>query len=987
MVCEHLRAAQCPLRARVRGYLLVLLLVLMILFIAVATVNMVRRDQPEGDHQARFVSHSIRSDVDGVEQMGATALIPGVGRPAFTAVPLATTTAPSGARLWRNLSISGLIAAGLWLVAWAINTRLTRSAQAARAEAEVAKRRLAFLAEASGALASSLDVGSTLETIVRLSVPFLADGCIARLVEADQPAQLAAAAHADPTQEEMIRQWCDCHPARALLPVPQTGQSLLIPDLPAYLGNNHSLGRQSRTLLHQLQVASFMTVPLVARGRPLGFLFFMSSCSGRVYGSADLALAEDLARCAALAVDNAQLYQESQQATRSGEESLALLDTLLASSPVGFALLDPQLRFVRLNAALAKMTGATPEQRAGCTLRELLPQLADQIEPKLQHVLATAEPLVNWELSEETLAAPGQLRHWLVSLYPVRTGSGALLGVGSTVVEITDQKRAEGELQVRVRQQAAVTELGLRALAGADLGTLRAETVALVARTLHVEYCGEFELLTRPNRLLLRTGLGWQEGRVGQATVETSTDSRVTLTSLHQDTVMITDLQTETRFPIPPLLQEHGVVSGMMVVVRGRHQPLGTLGAFTTVRRGFTERDASFLQAMANALGLAVEQARAEAERIQLLAREQAARAEAEEAVRARDQWLSFASHDLQSPLAAIKGLAQLMQRRLSRANNKDAQYFLQGFTSINATATKMANLISEMLDMARLRMGHTLDLHRRPTDLVPLIHQLAAEHRQTTERHRVLVETPVAELVGWWDGVRLERALSNLVSNAIKYSPDGGDVTIQVSGAENEGRVSAVIAVRDQGLGIPAEDLPRIFEPFMRARNVAGRPGTGIGLAGARTIIERHGGAITVQSHEGAGSVFTVRLPLTPYETGGPVLVVDDDALLRQAVQWVLEDEGLSVQSAGDGSQGLALAAQQCPQLVILDLTLPDFPGERIAAELRAAYGTSVPIVIISAAGDVAEQAQRLQAFDYIQKPFEIEHLLETVHRALQRH
>ncbi|MFN8556342.1 MAG: sensor histidine kinase [Dehalococcoidia bacterium] len=122
-----------------------------------------------------------------------------------------------------------------------------------------------------------------------------------------------------------------------------------------------------------------------------------------------------------------------------------------------------------------------------------------------------------------------------------------------------------------------------------------------------------------------------------------------------------------------------------------------------------------------------------------------------------------------------------------------------------------------------------------------------------------------MAELIGVWDGARLTRVVDNLLSNAVKYSPDGGETTVHVGRVCYHGEAYAVLTVQDRGIGIPAVDLPYTFERFHRAANVRGIAGNGIGLAGARQIIEQHGGQISVESVEGEGSTFTVRLPLTP--------------------------------------------------------------------------------------------------------------------------
>jgi PAS domain S-box-containing protein len=231
---------------------------------------------------------------------------------------------------------------------------------------------------------------------------------------------------------------------------------------------------------------------------------------------------------------------------------------------------------------------------------------------------------------------------------------------------------------------------------------------------------------------------------------------------------------------------------------------------------------------------------------------------------RQKDDFLSAAAHDLKTPLTTIKGLAQILGKRAARADTPETNSLLDGLRRIDATTTRMAGLINELLDISRIQMGRSLDLVRSPTDLVVLLQQVATEQQHTTERHEVVVATLVPQLVGEWDAVRLERAFTNVVSNAITYSPDGGEVRITLA---QDGSCSpeAVVLVEDHGLGIPEVDLPHIFDRFHRGSNVEGRiPGTGIGLAGAREIIEQHGGRITARRRESGGTSFEFRLPLT---------------------------------------------------------------------------------------------------------------------------
>ena len=242
----------------------------------------------------------------------------------------------------------------------------------------------------------------------------------------------------------------------------------------------------------------------------------------------------------------------------------------------------------------------------------------------------------------------------------------------------------------------------------------------------------------------------------------------------------------------------------------------------------------------------------------------QAAQAEAEAALTARDGFMSMLSHDLKQPLAVIQAYAGLAQRRLGRPDTHTPARIADSLGKIEAAANRMTQFIDELLDVARLRAGQPLDLEVGPTDLLVLVRRVVAEQQQTTERHRLQVTALLPELAGAYDATRLERVLVNLLSNAIKYSPEGGAITICVMEDADAAKRWAVIQVRDEGMGVPAADLPYIFERFRRGTNVIGQiGGSGIGLASAQQIIQQHGGTLMVESVEGKGSTFTIRLPL----------------------------------------------------------------------------------------------------------------------------
>jgi signal transduction histidine kinase len=256
----------------------------------------------------------------------------------------------------------------------------------------------------------------------------------------------------------------------------------------------------------------------------------------------------------------------------------------------------------------------------------------------------------------------------------------------------------------------------------------------------------------------------------------------------------------------------------------------------------------------------AVERKHAEDERARLLR----ASAEAAASLRARDETLAAISHDLRTPLTSIRALAQLIQRRLTRGQEISPDELGERLGRIEEQTVLMSRMIDDLLDVARLEAGRPLELRRESCDLVALARQTVADVQRTTDQHRLRVRADVPEIVGNLDSARLERVLLNLLTNAVKYSPDGGEVAVTLRRERADAGDLAVLTIRDDGIGIPASDLPRIFERFYRASNVGeSLRGTGLGLAAVQQIVEQHGGEIGTESVVGTGTTFTVRLPL----------------------------------------------------------------------------------------------------------------------------
>jgi protein-histidine pros-kinase len=364
----------------------------------------------------------------------------------------------------------------------------------------------------------------------------------------------------------------------------------------------------------------------------------------------------------------------------------------------------------------------------------------------------------------------------------------------------------------------------------------------------------------------------------------------------------------------------------------------------------------------------------------------------AERANEAKSEFLSRMSHELRTPLNAIIGFAQVLLLEEQGPGPRR-----EGLDQILAAGRHLLSLINEMLDMARIEAGR-IDLSLEPVRLGPVVEQaLDLVGNQARERGlelRADRET-LRGIVVVADQQRLLQVLVNLLGNAVAYNVDGGLIEV---GAVVEGE-RLVVRVRDTGQGIPAEDVGRIFEPFERlGRHGTAGEGTGLGLALTRRLVEAMGGTIGVSSEVGRGSTFTVELARGPEDTSPPpdtpagvpgagpraLLYVEDNLVSQRLVERILERlPGTEVLIAVQGALGIEIARRRRPDLVLLDLHLPDICGEEVLARLKHDPVTrSIPVVVLSAALSRSLERRLLAAgaAAFLAKPFDADVLVAVV-------
>ena len=415
---------------------------------------------------------------------------------------------------------------------------------------------------------------------------------------------------------------------------------------------------------------------------------------------------------------------------------------------------------------------------------------------------------------------------------------------------------------------------------------------------------------------------------------------------------------------------------------------------FTGFIRDITERK----RAERQLLDLNVSLERRVAERTQQL----------EQASRAKSDFLANMSHELRTPLNSIIGFSEMMKDGVLGELDTKQRGFV---TDIFDAGSHLLSLINDILDLSKVEAGMA-QLESSALDVAPLLMGSTLVVREQALKHRIRLDTRIDPGLGVMlaDERKLKQIVYNLLSNAVKFTPDGGAVTLRAHRCARAavaldeampGRLIALppgehdeflaISVEDSGVGIAAEFLPKLFEPFTQVDSSIARhqEGTGLGLSLVRRLAELHGGTVGVASSPGAGSRFSVWLPwhaaahavpeerTTPAATGRSAstvplaLVIEDDDDLAELISLQLRDQGFRVIRAATAEEGLVRAAKQRPQLITLDIFLPETDGWDFMRRLKAnPQLADTPVVIITASDDL-ERGLALGAWCVLRKPF----------------
>lgn len=390
------------------------------------------------------------------------------------------------------------------------------------------------------------------------------------------------------------------------------------------------------------------------------------------------------------------------------------------------------------------------------------------------------------------------------------------------------------------------------------------------------------------------------------------------------------------------------------------------------------------------------DQKQLEQQRELILQQEQAAREEAEQANRIKDEFLAVLSHELRSPLNPILGWSRLLQtRKFSEVKTAEA------LATIERNAKLQAELIEDLLDVSRILRGK-LSLNVTTVALTSTIQAAMETVRLAAEAKSIQIHTRLESEVGQvaGDASRLQQVIWNLLSNAVKFTPPGGRVDIRLERVGSQ----AQITVSDTGKGIPVDFLPYVFDYFRQADATTTRKfgGLGLGLAIVRHLVELHGGTVQADSPgEGQGATFTVRLPLLPSRpqsdqdtnysepfldlNGVDILVVDDEADTREFVAFLLQQYGARVRAVSSAYEALTALTQSVPDVLLSDIGMPEIDGYMLMQQVRTLppeQGGQIPAIALTAyAGEINYQLAIAAGFQsHVSKPVEPAELVSAI-------
>lgn len=671
------------------------------------------------------------------------------------------------------------------------------------------------------------------------------------------------------------------------------------------------------------------------------------------------------------------------------------LTALFETSPIGIGLLDANQRFIAINEALAQINGLTREQHFGRSIPEIFGQFDSKLVEVFHHIYTTGNPFI---CSGFAVNVPGRSDrspgYYNVYYLPTTNANHQVEDVLVYVVDVTEQVRLERGQSFLASASAVLASSLDYQITLERLAQLAVSELADWCTIHIVEEDGSIEQIavahTDPAKLQ------WAQQIRQKYPLDPNAPRGAALTLRTGQYDFLADIPDEllvqaARDPEHlEILRQVGFKSVMTVPLKTQTQILGVI-TFVSAESGlrYDQIDLQLAEELAHRASLAMENA-------QLYRVAQHDRTKAEAANRVKDEFLAVLSHELRSPLNPILGWTKMLRSR--RLDSTKAE---QALETIERNAKLQAELIEDLLDVSRILQGK-MTLNVAPVNLATTIQAATETVRLAAETKNIHIQTRLNPISGtvFGDANRLQQVVWNLVSNAVKFTPSAGRVEVELK----QVGMYAQIQVKDTGIGINPEFLPHVFEYFQQEDATTTRKfgGLGLGLAIVRHLTELHGGTVQVDSPgQNLGTIFTVLLPLNIVEqepavnhshsetvtnlTGVEILVVDDDADMRDLAEFILTQSGAQVKTAASAVQALTFLNQSVPNLLLCDIGMPEMDGYALIRQIRKwspQQGGTIPAIALTAyAGEINQQQALAAGFQmHISKPVEPEELVKAI-------
>jgi len=673
---------------------------------------------------------------------------------------------------------------------------------------------------------------------------------------------------------------------------------------------------------------------------------------------------------------------------RQGEEVQRYLAAIVTGSDDAILSKTLQGTITSWNPGATRIFGYTEDEAIGRPMTLIIPSDRTDEEEQILARIRRGDAVDHIETIR--VRKDGTRVDISLTVSPIREADGRIVGASTIARDITIAKRLERErAEALHREQAdrleaeALARISRELTQSLDLSTVGQRIVDSMIGVLGGAVAVLYAVDSESGDLMAMARSGPLAARLAAEHRVRRDAGLVGVAVRERQTVVSEDLLQDGRIWYPAeerdQVERTGHRAACVIPLLIQDDVIGALSIGYEPGRRFDGNTKALAERFGSLAAIALHNARS-------FAREQSARTEAELANRAKDEFLAMLSHELRNPLGAVASAISLLN--LVAPDERTAQ----PREIISRQTAHLTRLVSDLLDVGRLTLGR-LELQRTVVEVGTLVARCVDLLASRAPEHRLQVATSVVYVDG--DAARLEQIVTNLLDNAVKYTPAGGAISVEVS----QVRDSAVIRVRDSGIGIAPELLPRMFDLFTQGERSLDRAsgGLGLGLAVVKQLVTLHGGRVFAASAgTGAGSEFVVELPAAH----GPVvhtavaegiesprmlrvLVVEDQDDARESLRLLLTAEGHTVEGARNGPEGLEILRTWRPDVALVDVGLPGLDGYAVARTATADPETgAIPLVALTGYGRPEDRRQATAAGfrAHLVKPVFREALLRTL-------